>query len=126
MGNKNPNDIDQENFQPFLWALTQLSVPSPIFAVAYTGIKRWLYTDLPVGIKDQNNENQFEIVRSSILKKHRELPGSPFGKHLGYIFLQSPDMFYEFDTDGNYIAPFNKPIPHMTANVKVRFENDDE
>jgi len=117
--------MNEENFSPFLWALTSRSCPSPIFVVGLTGVAYWLRTGLPEEIALLPLEKQKEFVKQAITEKHAWLAGSPFGNHAGYIFIRTSDEFHHFDTAGNYVGLFEGIIPHILegACLNIRQKN---
>ena len=101
-----PQNEKIEKFTPFLWALVEREAPSPIFAVAYTGVRRWLHTELPREIRAMNLSDQLKIVGEIVVESYRELPKSPFGHTLGYIFIRKPEEYHEFGVNGRYIGEY--------------------
>jgi hypothetical protein len=116
------SNIEQTEFRPFLWAKVERASPSPIFAVAYTGIRRWLFTELPEGICDHELESQFNIVQQVISKRYKEQPKSPFGRTLGYFFIRLPDDVYEFNKEGENLGLYSGRIPHLTSIIKMEIQ----
>lgn len=107
-------------FQPFIWNLVSRSVPSPIFAVSFTGVARWLRVDAPDVRVEDSLEVQIPLVKQAILDNPGRGKTSPFGLLIGHVFIRGEGDYHEFDLEGNYVGPFEKRIPHINAVATFR------
>ena len=104
-------EVYQEAFRPHLQVQVERDVPSPIFLVALTGIKRLRIIDLPDMSTAAEQGEPEQVISPIILRHYRENAGHVvcFGKITGYAFVcvagyDGVDYGVPFDVAGQPIG----------------------
>ena len=107
-------------FQPYLHLLHERECPSPIFVIAFTGVKRWKRVLLPTGIAELAWPEQLLEVKNAIINHCRNNHRSPFGSVTGFVYRKTFDDAFEFDILGNLIGAYAEPIYEGQASLTIR------
>lgn len=111
---------------PHLWIEHERSRPSPIFVLAFCGLKTFKVLDLPDVILDiTNHERRLEAVQEFVKEASERLHGKiplrgPFGYAISALFRDTYDHSFVISLHGEVIGERHKapPMPMVTLRLK--------
>lgn len=104
-------------FVPHAVIIPERSCPSPILAVALTGVDRWLR------IEFQDPQRPLGFVREALAAVRGPLRGSPFGLATGFVINYREDYAVRFDLQGNPLEVYSEP--HRSGQASLRMGSRD-
>lgn len=94
--------VSASPFRPHLQVLTEHTVPSPIFVVAWTGVNYWLRVQVPLEVLLMSRTRKLHEVGRIVRAHYAEKKGRtlPFGAITGYLLRTLPDRAIRFSVEG--------------------------
>lgn len=113
-------EAEAESFRPFLLAIGQRSVPSPIFAYALGG---WQFRliEFPQRLLYLDVEDQARALRPLLLQYSVKYEGLVplFGKLTGFRLVKLVD-YLQFDAAGNFVELVDRPYRVGTCTLSIK------